>query len=445
MVPTLLQILDSREKRAQKQNELLKKYGKPLLCFTMNIPGPVKLDRDVSIGFFVGCRLLQDSLRGCHLLHREIHRFATGCEAYYVVDMAAEELKKIAMNIEDTEMIGRLFDMDVLTEDGKKLSREDLNGSRRKCLLCDNDAVVCSSRRIHPLEEVTDRTGFLLYVAARQYLCEFIAVQAYLALQQEVSVTPKPGLVDRANSGAHKDMDIRHFFASATALRPYFCKAAETGYLNRDKAPGECFRLLRPLGIEAEETMLKATRGVNTHKGAIFSLGLLCAATGRLDPAEWTTERILQECAAMTEGLTARDFAGVTEDNAQTAGQALYARYGITGIRGQAEKGYPAVHQVGLPMLRQGLDRGLSLNDAGCGTLLHLICHTDDTNLIHRGGRTVQLEICQRLKTMLDANPFPTIADIEALDKEFIERNLSPGGSADLLALTFYLHFIAER
>ena len=445
MEPTLLEILDAREKRVQKQKALLEKYNKPLLCFTMNIPGPVKLDRDVSIGFFVGCRLLQDSLRGCHLLHRELSHAVTGCEAYYVVDMPAEELKKIAIEIEDTPMIGRLFDMDVLDEKGNKLSRETMGGARRKCLLCDNDAYICAGRRSHPLEELTDRTGFLLYVAARQYLCEFIAVQAYLALQQEVSVTPKPGLVDRQNNGAHKDMDIRHFFASATALRPFFCKAAETGFLSRDEDPTVCFQKLRPLGVEAEETMLKATRGVNTHKGAIFSLGLLCAATGRLDPANWTVDNILQECAAMTEGLTALDFAVVTEENAQTVGQTLYARYGITGIRGQAEAGFPAVKDVGLPILRQGLKKGLSLNDAGCAALLHLICSTDDTNLIHRGGREQQLAICQRLKTMLAETPFPVLAEIEALDKEFIQKDLSPGGSADLLALTFYLHFIAER
>ena len=267
-------------------------------------------------------------------------------------------------------------------------------------------------------------------------------MQAYLALQQEVNVTPKPGLVDRKNNGAHKDMDIRHFFASATALRPFFCKAAETGFLNRDEAPSVCFQKLRPLGIEAEANMLKATRGVNTHKGAIFSLGLLCAATGRLAPDQWTTCNILQECAAMVQGITEADFAGITEENAQTAGQKLYVRYGITGIRGQAEAGFPAVKSIGIPVLKQGLSRGLTLNDSGACTLLHLICSTDDTNLIHRGGRDMQLEICQKLKTLLAETPYPAMEKLEELDAEFIKKNLSPGGSADLLALTFYLHFI---
>ena len=197
----------------------------------MNIPGPVKLDRDISIGFYIGCRMIRDALRGRKLLHREEHRKVTGCEAYYVADPPAKELKQIAMEIEDTPMVGRLFDMDVLDESGTKLSREELGGGRRKCLLCDQDAYVCAGRRTHSLAELQDRTGFLLYVAARQYLCEYIAVQGYFALSQEVSTTPKPGLVDRDNQGAHKDMDIRHFFASAHALRPFLCRFAEAGFL----------------------------------------------------------------------------------------------------------------------------------------------------------------------------------------------------------------------
>ena len=79
-----MEILDAREHRVSHQKELLARYGKPLLCFTMNIPGPVKLDRDVSIGFYVGCRLLRDALRGIPVLHREENRSVTGCEAYYV-------------------------------------------------------------------------------------------------------------------------------------------------------------------------------------------------------------------------------------------------------------------------------------------------------------------------------------------------------------------------
>ena len=261
-------------------------------------------------------------------------------------------------------------------------------------------------------------------------------------LLREVSTTPKPGLVDGNNTGAHKDMDIRHFFASANALRPYFCDCAEQGFLTRDLPGTETMAAIRPLGLEAEQTMRKATRGVNTHKGAIFSMGILCAALGRLSPDLWQPERLLAECAAIAAGVADRDLAGITPENAKTVGERLYAMYGITGVRGQAQAGFPAVRDTGLPVLRRGLEKGLSLNDAGAATLLHLIAATDDTNLIHRGGREKQLQVKEQIVQMLKNDPFPPKEAIEALDKQFILDDLSPGGSADLLALTYFLFFL---
>lgn len=438
----LKEILDAREKRADKQKFLLEKYQKPLLCFTMNIPGPTKLDRDVSIGFFVGNKLLADALSHCRVLHMEQNRLITGCEGYYMVDLPARKLKELAVDLEEIDPIGRLFDLDVLDTDGHKISREELGLSRRKCLMCDEDAVVCAGRRTHKLEELTDRVGFLLYITARRELCEYIASRAYFALQQEVSTTPKPGLVDRNNRGSHRDMGLKEFFASAVALRPFFCRFAETGFLTRDADPKETFQSIRGIGVEAEEAMRKATRGVNTHKGAIFSLGLLCAACGRLDPYDWTPEALTRECAAMTKGLCAQDLAGITPENAKTVGERLYAQYGITGVRGQAEAGFPAVLQVGLPVFRECLKNGLSENDAGAVTLLHLLAATDDTNLIARSNRETQLEIKAQVAELLQQTPCPAMDAIAKLDEDFIRKNLSPGGSADLLAMTVFLHFL---
>ncbi len=432
-----MEILDAREKRVARQKELLSRFQKPLLCFTMNIPGLVKLDRDVAIGFFVGCRLLQDALAD-QLLHFEAHYRPTGCECFCVADADAKSLKATAMDLEDIAPIGRLFDMDVLDTDGQKFSREKLGANPRKCLLCDNDAFVCASTRAHSLEELTDRTGFLLYMTARQYFCEYIAVQAYGALIREVNVTPKPGLVDRNNSGAHKDMDIRHFFASATALRPYFCACAEEGFLTRDLPAAEILPRLRPKGLEAEQTMYKATFGANTHKGAIFSLGLLCAAAGRIPPHQWTEEALLAQCGEFCRGITGE----LAVETPHTAGERQFSQYGLTGVRGQAEAGFPAVSQVGLPILREALSRGLSENDSLAVTLLHLIAATDDTNLIRRGGRDAQLALKVQLSRMLKDTPFPSMDEILQLDQQFIQKNLSPGGSADLLALICFIHRI---
>ena len=435
----LMEILQAREDRAAKQKLLLEQYQKPLLCFTMNIPGPKKLDRDICTGFFVGSRLLKDALSPYKLLHWEQQMPVTGCEGYYIVDTDALQLKQLAIELEDIEPIGRLFDLDVLDTDGRKLTREELGYPRRKCLLCENDAMVCASTRAHKLEDLTDRTGFLLYLAARNWLSEYIGAKAYGALLLEVSTTPKPGLVDRRNKGAHQDMGMKHFFASANALRSFLCKFAESGYLTRDLPPKEAFAKLRSIGLEAEAAMLKATHGVNTHKGAIFSLGLLCAAAGRLDPFTWSEETLLAQCSAMCRDIL-EDFAGITAENARTEGERLYAQYGITGVRGQANEGFPAVKDVGLPVFREGLKQGLSANDAGCAALLHLIAATDDTNLIRRSDRDTQLQVRAQISELLKQTPYPALSVIEELDDDFIRRNLSPGGSADLLAMTYFLY-----
>lgn len=441
MEATLQEILDSRENRVNTQKTLLEKYKKPLVCFTMNIPGPVKTDRDVIIGFAMGERLLKRSLQG-HILYAHSHSPATGCEGFYVVDMDAKELKKLTVELEEIDPIGRLFDMDVLDTNGQKVSRGELGYAPRKCLLCNENAVVCAGRRTHAWEELRRYVGFLLYVAAREWMCEYIATWAYSALTQELSTTPKPGLVDRNNAGAHRDMTPRHFFASATALRPYFHQFAEQGFLTRDDSPAATFAAIRPLGLEAEQAMLQATGGVNTHKGAIFSLGILCAAAGRLGPQGWNGDTLLDQCAQMAKGLVGADFAGITGETAKTAGERLFALHGITGIRGQAESGFSAVRNIGLPTLIRGLNEGLSLNDAGCAVLLHLLTATDDTNLIKRGGLETAKAVQTQVSDILTKTPYPAKDILLELDRQFIENNLSPGGSADLLAITYFLYFL---
>lgn len=444
MEATLQEILNARERRVNKQQELLNTYQKPLICFTMNIPGPVKLDRDILIGFSVGHWLLCDALGGHSVLYRELLYHNTGCEGYYIADMPAKELKRLAMDVEDLEPIGRLFDIDVIDTDGKKLDRESMGMPKRKCLLCDEDAVVCARSRAHSLEQLQDRTGFLLYIAARQWMAEYVAARAWLALNKEVTTTPKPGLVDRNNRGSHPDMGMKHFFASNNALRPYFCKFTEAGFLTRDLDPKETFQAIRSIGKDAEAAMLRATHGVNTHKGAIFSLGIVCAAAGRLTPNNWKADNLLKECAAMARGVTDADLAGITEENAKTVGEKLFAQHGITGVRGQAEAGFPAVRNIGLPVLRQALGEGRGMNHAGCITLLHLLAAIDDTNLIHRSNRQTQLQIKKELSAFLQQTPCPDSSTISAMDEEFIKRNLSPGGSADLLALTYFLYYLEQ-
>ena len=146
----------------------------------------------------------------------------------------------------------------------------------------------------------------------------------------------------------------------------------------------------------------------------------------------------------MTAGLCEEDFSGLTEENAVTTGQKLYVRHGITGVRGQAEAGFPAIAEAGLPVLLQGLADGLELNNAGCAALLHLLCAATDTNMIARSNLATARAMTQRVAAILAQTPYPDEDTLRQLDREFIDKNLSPGGAADLLAATYFLYFLNQ-
>ena len=448
MEVTLMEMLEARERRAARQQALLSEHGRTLVCFTMNIAGPIKNSPQILRGFSLGLRLLEEQFRvaGIPVLHFEKIQENTGNEAIFVLDKNALAVKALTVEIEDGTAVGRLFDMDVLRPDGQKVDRQELGLSSRKCLICGGPAQACARSRTHTVAQLQEKTGSILSEAIREADRQTIARLACQALLYEVATTPKPGLVDRANSGSHRDMDIFTFQASAAALWPYFARCAEIGMDTRLESPEETFSRLRVSGKLAEGEMLRATGGVNTHKGAIFSMGILCGALGRLEREQWgNPELVLRQCAAMTKGIVTRDYAGLTMETAKTAGQKLYLQYGITGVRGQAEAGFPAVLNIGLPKLEAGLAQGKTINDSGCAALIAMLAETVDTNMIHRGNYETQQKCAKKLSALLENEPFPSEETLEALDKEFIQKNLSPGGTADLLAMVYMLHFLKEE
>lgn len=442
---TLLEMLEAREQRAFRQRELLGTGEGTLVCFTMNIAGPVKNSPQIEKGFCLGLRQLEDQLRvgAFPVLHREISKQATGCEAMVLVQGDPLAIKALTVELEDGSPLGRLFDMDVLRPDGSKVDRQELGKPERKCLLCEQNAKACARSRSHTVAQLQQETKHILTEAIRQDLCTRSASLATRALLYEAATTPKPGLVDRQNSGSHRDMDIFTFQSSAAALWPYFYRCAQIGVDTRDETPESTFSALRPAGKQAEGAMLLATNGVNTHKGAIFSLGLLCAALGRC-MGKNDAASLLSECAAMTQGLLSRDYADLTPENAVTAGQKLYLQYGIPGVRGQAEAGFPTVKNVGLPKLEAALDMGKTINEAGCAALLAMLADTVDTNMVHRGGYQRAMEVKSGIARLLEDTPFPDTETLNRLDAAFIRENLSPGGTADLLAMVYLLHFLKE-
>ena len=440
---TLEQMLEARERRAARQRALQARYALPLVSFSMNIAGPVKNSPLIRRGFSAGERMLKEhlSLSGTAPVFEEVSDSAAGCEGLYVVDMAPDELKKLTCAIEEHSPLGRLFDMDVIGPDGRKLER----GLPRRCLICSRSAAECARSRAHTVQELQSATRTILLEALAEDDARTAAVLAVRALLYEVAVTPKPGLVDRANCGSHRDMDFYSFLSSAAALQPYFEACAHTGRQTADLSPDRTLDALRFPGLQAECDMYRATGGVNTHKGAVYSVGLVCGALGRLERDQWKDPgRVLSEAAAMAAKSVKKELAGVSPETAKTQGERIYAMYGVAGVRGEAAQGFPSVLHRGLPVLEAGLARGKSVDEAGTAALLAIISGTADTSLIARGGIARQRRAAAELQALLKEHPYPDRAAAEALDREYIEDNLSPGGSADLLALCFLLHFLRE-
>lgn len=434
MEVTLAQMLEARERRSARQTAWIREFDLPLVSFTMNIPGPVKDSPLIRRGFHAGCAALDTALT--NVSRREITETVTGCEAMYAVDMDPLTLKTITAAIEDANRLGRLFDMDVIGTDLRKIDRESVRGGPRNCIVCGAPGLGCASRRIHSVEQLQFATRRILEDHFRSADTDRIGVLAVESLLEEVHTTPKPGLVDARNSGSHLDMDISTFLASAQALAPYFRSCAAIGMETAAAPAGETFRQLRQAGLQAEQAMYAATGGVNTHKGAIFTLGLLCGAAGRLwrpddNPKE---AHLFSEVAAMTRDAMETDW----KHGGNTAGHRLYAEHGIQGVRGEVANGLPTLSKIGLPIFRDYLKQGLNRNDAGVLTLLHLIAHVEDTNMIARGGPELAREAAEQAALLLKRNP--SASQVEALDDWFIRRNLSPGGCADLLAAVYFVH-----
>jgi triphosphoribosyl-dephospho-CoA synthase len=276
------------------------------------------------------------------------------------------------------------------------------------------------------------------------YVADHVAAAAPAALLAELETWPKPGLVSHVDSGSHTDMDACTFRASVAAIMPFF------GRLTLAGAAGSAMEGLRGIGLEAERAMLEATGGANTHRGAIFGLGLLCAAAG----ATWSG-------AAQAQSLWGANMLGATVRRRwgsaimrgpiplRSHGADALRCFGAGGARAQAAAGFPHALDVGLPALRLG--RALAPGDpeaARVQSFFAILESLEDTNLLHRGGAAGLRFAQEQAAGFLRAGGVAQAhwrARAAAVHRAFIARRLSPGGCADLLAITLFLDALGSR
>ena len=261
---------------------------------------------------------------------------------------------------------------------------------------------------------------------------------AIRSLYREAALAPKPGLVTPFASGSHSDMDFRTFLRSLQALRPYFPAVTRCGA----GLPG--LRPLQQLGIAAERDMLAATGGINTHRGAVFNLGLLCAAAGLL-VAGGMPLTADEACRAVEVFWGEAIMDGLRQADGNSHGLEVARRYGSGGARREAASGFPAARRVGLPAYRAAMNATGDHELAAIQALFALIATVEDTNLLWRGGSAGLRDGQQAAAAFLAAGGVLARdwrRHAMAIDDEFVRRRLSPGGSADLLGVTLFLDAI---
>jgi len=266
--------------------------------------------------------------------------------------------------------------------------------------------------------------------------------QVLQALLDEVTLTPKPGLVDLRSRGAHADLNWALMCHSACVLQPVFAAMADAGAQSEDDD------LLRQrigaIGRDGEALMLTATGGVNTHRGAIWALGLLVTAAAQQGARGAS---LAPQAVAARAGALAR----LQDRSAPVAtgnkGELACRQYQVDGARGQARAGFPLVTGPGLAQLHASRARGDNETTARLNALLAIISQLDDTCVLSRGGETALLALQMGAAQVLAAGGAATAAGTEALlalEAMALARGVSPGGAADLLAATLFLDRLTE-
>jgi triphosphoribosyl-dephospho-CoA synthase len=261
-----------------------------------------------------------------------------------------------------------------------------------------------------------------------------LAVSAMLA---EADLTPKPGLVDRRGSGAHSDMTLIMLHASAEALRDAFSQCASAA---RQLSVGPDLRdAIGVIGRAGEAQMLEATGGVNTHRGALWALGLLSAGSAAA-PGDLAGAIDVAVQLARTPDRHATSH--------KSHGAEVRCRYGATGAAGEAQSGFPHVQVYALPALRAARCSGADDGSARLAALLSLMAHLDDTCVLHRGGQSGLRAVQAGARAVLTAGGVGTAEGrrrFTALDDMCLVRRLSPGGSGDLLSAAIFLDAMDKR
>ncbi len=416
-------ILNDRENRMNLIKDIINKYNKFVICIKCNVCGDEKNFVEFE---FVKKYFLNKVLNSFDVITTDYYESLDG--NFYLVTINEndfEAVKRQLVNLE-SELLGRFVDLDLYTNLEKSITRSDMNLPERSCIVCDGVIASCMRNKTHSVDEVLEITRNGIKSDLVQLVCD-ISKQSMI---EEVSAHPKFGLVTKLNSGKHEDMDYYTFIKSIDAMYPYLFEYANCGFNINE----ESFLKLREIGLRCERAMFDATNGINTHKGTIFILGFLLPS---LVDAIYNNKSI--EDASNTISNLAKDILNDFSDinKPKTVGEEMYSKYRITGIRGEVLGGLNKSFEAAKLFEYTNLT-----NEVVIDLIAYFMSCLDDTVILHSKDLGL-LEYVKFIgKEVIDAGGSTTVDGMKLVEEytaDFISKNISPGGSADMTIASIIL------
>lgn len=349
------------------------------------------------------------------------------------------KLKEITENYEESHILGRFIDVDVCDPYKGLIS----SGKLKKCFYCvDFSALDCAHNKRHSLQDLRDfqKNKMELYVneIRNKELAKNISSAALRAILYEISLSPKPGLVDFYSNGIHKDMDFNLFIDSSAVLSNYFSDLFEAGFHFKSTDYSKALPIIRTIGLQMEAAMFLQTNGVNTQKGIIFLMGISLFTAGLIYKTKdrFNSKDFVFYVKNIGKDLSKNEL-HESDNILKTHGELCFRDFNTGGIRSEVENGFPSVFGLALPILAKSKINKVSLSKS----LLAIMAELDDTTVLYRSNRIVLQELQLLSKECLD--DFSDKSYQKIID--FCMKNkISPGGAADLLSISIFVYLLKD-
>lgn len=422
-------ILEDRENRLILIGDKIKSTSNLILVLKANICGDYKNINEVNLILPIFLNIVVNTFK--MVKYEKIN----SCDGnYFIIEIEDKdyiEVKRKLIQIEES-FSGRIIDIDLYSNAHKSVTRGDLELPPRSCIVCNDLYFKCVRERKHTVNEVLAKTKEI----AHEGFLQKIIKHTTNALINEVKAHPKFALVTEKEQGIHSDMDYKTFISSIEAIEPFLYEYAKEGF----EFDEDTFLRLRNIGMKAEKEMFKATSGINTHKGAIFLLGILLPSITNVIYKGEDFSAIQSNVKFLSKDLL-KDFENLDSKENLSYGEQIYLDLGIGGVRAFAFSGMDLVFDL----VNDYEDCLYNINDKVINILLSSMCKLDDTVIIHKSNLETLTYIkykSNKLLELIKGNDF----DDKLVKDEVLNFNrickvlkVSPGGSADIVILVLLL------